>query len=170
MSRKIIGVMLVLLVFGVISWFVMGAWQEEALDSEEARDLVTSHYQGSILEWKEDEERFIATVERDTGVYAITIDRESATVEDVRRLEENAIEKESEAPSETEEEPLRLLTEEEAGINAQEEVAGTIDDIDYEQEGDIPYYLVEIERSDEREATVQIHAINGEVMSITWDD
>ncbi|GIN91014.1 PepSY domain-containing protein [Siminovitchia terrae] len=32
------------------------------------------------------------------------------------------------------------------------------------------YYLVEVERDKEKEATVQINAITGEVLSITWDD
>ncbi|MFK4997302.1 PepSY domain-containing protein [Bacillus sp. N9] len=51
-------------------------------------------------------------------------------------------------------------------------VQGQVDDVDLEESNGLSYYLVEIEleNDDEREATVHINAITGEVVTITWDD
>lgn len=75
----------------------------------------------------------------------------------------------SEAPSSGHQPPL-LLTESEAARIALQHIPGELDDVDLEQSGGVAYYLVEIERDDDMEATVQIHAITGEIMSVTWDD
>lgn len=68
------------------------------------------------------------------------------------------------------EQPPRLLTETEAANIALQHIPGELDDVDLEQSHGVGYYLVEIELEDDREATVQIHAITGEIMSVTWDD
>ncbi|ANF96810.1 PepSY domain-containing protein [Paenibacillus bovis] len=68
--------------------------------------------------------------------------------------------------------PSGVISAEKAEQIALRQVQGTVDDTDYEH-GDKQgqrYYLVEIDTADDREATVQINAISGEVMSVTWDD
>ncbi|AJD90768.1 hypothetical protein JMA_14510 [Jeotgalibacillus malaysiensis] len=67
------------------------------------------------------------------------------------------------------EEPARILSEQEAINIALGVVAGEVDDVDLEQENGVPYFLVEIE-TEEDDATVQINAISGEIMSTVWDD
>lgn len=67
-------------------------------------------------------------------------------------------------------EPPKTLTEQEAGNIALKQIPGTIDDILLETKHEQTYFLVEIETQDDREAIVQIHAITGQVLSITWDD
>lgn len=67
------------------------------------------------------------------------------------------------------EEPARILSEQEAINIALGAVAGEVDDVDLEQENGVPYFLIEIE-TDEDDATVQINAISGEIMSTVWDD
>lgn len=62
------------------------------------------------------------------------------------------------------------LTEQEAIVIALSNVQGKVEDTDLEETDSAAYYLIDIETDDEREATVQIHAVSGEVMSITWDD
>lgn len=62
------------------------------------------------------------------------------------------------------------LTASEAGQIAVQQVNGSVDDIDFETQNGLSYYLVEVKTADRREATVQIQAITGEVMSVTWDD
>ncbi|WP_181884377.1 PepSY domain-containing protein [Neobacillus piezotolerans] len=66
--------------------------------------------------------------------------------------------------------PPRRLTENEAIAIAQKEVKGELDDVDLETENEQSFYLVEIKTPDDREATVQIHAISGAVLSVAWDD
>lgn len=66
--------------------------------------------------------------------------------------------------------PPKRLTENEAIKIASSQVQGEVDDIWQDTEGEQSFYLVKIETNDDREATVQIHAITGEVMSVRWDD
>lgn len=66
--------------------------------------------------------------------------------------------------------PRPYITEEEAAKIANQHIAGEIDDIDLIRSKGIPYYMVEIEREDGEEGTVQINAISGEVKAIIWDD
>lgn len=66
--------------------------------------------------------------------------------------------------------PTKRLTEAEAGEIAKEQVNGSVDQIWLETTGEQTYYLVQIKTNDDREAIVQIHAITGNVVSVTWDD
>jgi uncharacterized membrane protein YkoI len=66
--------------------------------------------------------------------------------------------------------PTKRLTEAEAREIAKEQVNGSIDQIWLETNGEQTYYLVQIKTNDDREAIVQIHAITGNVVSVTWDD
>jgi len=71
---------------------------------------------------------------------------------------------------EVEKEAYAKITEEQAGQIALEQVQGNVNDIDFEDEDNLIYYLVEIDTSDDREAIVQIDAITGEILSVYWDD
>ena len=63
-----------------------------------------------------------------------------------------------------------LITKEQAIAIAQTQLKGDVDDFSYEKTSDGGYYLIEIEATDDREGTFQIHAISGKIMSVTWDD
>ena len=62
------------------------------------------------------------------------------------------------------------LTEQQAIDIAVSEVPGEVDDVELEQSEDGLYFLIEIETSNDQEATVQVNAISGKIMSTTWDD
>ncbi|MCM3439679.1 PepSY domain-containing protein [Metabacillus halosaccharovorans] len=65
----------------------------------------------------------------------------------------------------------RLLSEKEAVNLALEEVNGEVDDVDFiESDGQTPYYLIEIETDDEREATIQIDAYKKQAITVTWEE
>lgn len=66
--------------------------------------------------------------------------------------------------------PTNIISEQKAIQLALQQVSGEVDDVDLEREDGLIFYLVEIERNDDQEAIVQINAITGETMSITWDD
>ncbi|WP_025783124.1 PepSY domain-containing protein [Sporosarcina sp. D27] len=66
-----------------------------------------------------------------------------------------------------------LLTEQQAVQIALRQLNGEVDDVDFVKTSEGGYYLVEIEIDVDDgpdEATYQIHAISGKVMSVTWDD
>lgn len=78
----------------------------------------------------------------------------------------------SPSPSEaggTEKEP-QFLSEKQAKQKALARVPGEVDDVELRgTNSGNPYYLVEIDLEDGREATVQVNAISGAIRSVTWD-
>lgn len=65
----------------------------------------------------------------------------------------------------------RLLSETEAINLAVEAVNGEVDDVDFiEREGQTPYYLIEIEADDDREATIKVDAYKKEAISVSWEE
>ncbi|WP_010271240.1 PepSY domain-containing protein [Paenibacillus senegalensis] len=169
----------------------------ETLTEQEVRDSIISRYSGEIKDIRQEREKYIVDLRLDTGVYEIQIHAQSGDVLSLERVEafpsagEDALPEPSDEgshpepspslpsepsqpsmPSESSEpsEPPLLLTEEEAAQRALQHISGEVDDVDLKQIDGTGFYLVEIELEDGREAIVQIHAITGEVMSVSWDD
>lgn len=68
------------------------------------------------------------------------------------------------------EKPVRLISEKQAMKAALTKISGTVDDVELRKDRNgVPYYLVDIERSDGREATVEVNAITGVVRSFTLE-
>ncbi|MEH7331827.1 PepSY domain-containing protein [Neobacillus drentensis] len=67
-------------------------------------------------------------------------------------------------------EPPKSLTETEAGQIAIKQVKGIVDHIWLETKGSVTYYLIKVKSTSGQEAIVQVHAITGKVLSVTWDD
>ncbi|QOS81697.1 PepSY domain-containing protein [Paenibacillus sp. JNUCC31] len=64
-----------------------------------------------------------------------------------------------------------FLSEKEAERKALAKVPGEVDDIELRgTNSGNPYYLVEIDLEDGREAIVQVNAISGAIRSVTWDE
>lgn len=64
-----------------------------------------------------------------------------------------------------------IITENEAIAIAEKHVKGTGDDTEFYQPSDqTPYYLVEVELEDDRDAVVQVDGYTKEVKTITWED
>lgn len=64
-----------------------------------------------------------------------------------------------------------FLSEKEAEQKALARIPGEVDDIELRgTNSGNPYYLVEIDLEDGREAIVQVNAISGAIRSVTWDD
>ncbi|MGM9944742.1 MAG: PepSY domain-containing protein [Lysinibacillus sp.] len=68
----------------------------------------------------------------------------------------------------TDQKPI-LLTEQQVISIASTQFTGEVEDIDFENTADGGYYLVEIDTAEE-EVTVQIHAITGKILSVSFDD
>lgn len=62
-----------------------------------------------------------------------------------------------------------LLTEQQVISIVSAQFTGEIEDIDFENTADGGYYLVEIDTAAE-EVTVQIHAITGKILSVSFDE
>lgn len=163
-----------ILLAGGVGWWAAEEWRDDDITASDAEEIVTSRYEGEVTSNGVNDEGYLITLQRDTGVYEITVDKKTARVKGVEQIEKSSTADEApeEPPEESppEEETETLLTEAEAEQIGLSEVSGEVDDVDYEQDGSTPFYLVEIEQEDGPEAVVQIHAITGDVMSVTWDD
>lgn len=133
------------------------------LTEEDIQNQVLQQYQGDI-------KKFIRT-EQDQNVF-YEIDIEDENERKMLRVDafSGQIDLIDTTPIESTQNSSTRITENEAIHIALETVSGEVDDVDVEQRDGITYYFVEIERNDDREATVQINAITGEVVSTFWDD
>ncbi len=156
---------------------------DDPLTEDDAVQLVKQLYGGKVLAVKAADDAFIIQNERKEGVYGITIDRETGSVREVEKLKEKKekvhhktkTEENKENPekqdagSEAEEKKSVRITQDDAVKIAQNYLPGTVDDVELEENEHGIYYIVEIENGED-EAEIQVHAITGEIISVTRDD
>lgn len=115
---------------------------------------------------KEDQDIYKAKVKTDTERILFEIDPYTGEV-----LSRQTVTIDQEDDEEEEEDKQKFLAEEEVEKIAMAEVPGEVDDTELRGEDTgHPYYLVEIDTEDDKEAVIQIHAITGKIQSVTWDD
>nr|WP_263328267.1 PepSY domain-containing protein [Neobacillus sp. Marseille-Q6967] len=133
---------------------------KDELTEEEIKKIILTQVNGAItsLEKKLDKQSpyYQAVVDSPDQQTTILVDAVSG----------NIISSESNKKNE----PAKKLKESDAINIALKQVQGEVDNIWLESIDDQTYYLVEIETPDDQEAVIQIHAITGEVFSVTWDD
>ncbi len=135
----------------------------QTLSEEEIKKIVQKEQAGEIESLKKRIHNqmvyYDAIVENSQKKAFMTINAETGEV--IKSKEEK-----KQPPTEV----TKNITETEAIEIALDTVAGQVDDVDLEMSNGQLYYFVEIELDDDREASIQIHAITGEVKSIEWDD
>jgi|GEM_PF-5153317 len=156
-----------------IIWGGVRYWMgHSVLSAEEVRAQILEQYKGEITNIEKVEDRYLVALQLETGTYRLEMAEEDGRIIRMDRTEEPSPEDNEPAspdsPEETENE--QPITEDQARGIALERVNGEIDDIDYESSEDGPYFLIEVELDDEREATVQVHAITGKIMTVSWND
>ncbi|RBP92398.1 putative membrane protein YkoI [Cytobacillus firmus] len=134
--------------------------EQKQLDEEKIKEIIQAEENGELLSLKKvtqkEKSAFEAIVQKDEEKIKITVDALNGEILS-RVAEENKG-------------PVKNLTEEEAVQIALKNEPGEVDDISFGETDKGPYYLVEIEKDDGSEAAVEIHAITGKVLSVTWDD
>ncbi|MGV3264327.1 PepSY domain-containing protein [Cytobacillus pseudoceanisediminis] len=134
--------------------------EQKQLNEEKIKEIIQAEESGELLSIKKvthkEKSAFEAIVQKDEEKIKITVDALNGEVLS-RVTEETKV-------------PVKNLTEEEAVQIALKNEPGEVDDISFGETDKGPSYLVEIEKDDGREAAVEIHAITGEVLSVTWDD
>lgn len=135
--------------------------KEEFLTEKQVRDIILTHTDGKIESMK-------LVEEKESFVYKAVIAKETETINMIIDAENGKI---LSLSSENSEDISKNITEKQAGVIAIKHVnGGKIDDIELKKNKQTSYYLVEIEFGDEKEASVQVNAISGEIMSVIWDD
>ncbi|WP_249896779.1 PepSY domain-containing protein [Paenibacillus sp. PK3_47] len=152
---------------------------------EQARQVVLAEYPGTISSLELQSGRYVAELERDQGLYELQLDASSGEILSIVLLQPAASSavtpapQPSSTPSAGSTDPPaaspspsagRAFSEEEAVQLALQEVPGEPDDVDTGINASGAFYLVEIKTFDDREAIVQVDAISGNIMSVSWED
>jgi uncharacterized membrane protein YkoI len=150
----------------------------DMLTEKEAEKLVKERYQGNISSIKLANQQYHIELEKQNHLYSVKLDSSSGKVLSFTQTgTATGTTTTKPTPAQTppqqeevKEETPKRLSDKEAVEIAVTQVQGEVDDIWLETENNQTYYLIKIETNDDREATVQIHAITGDVMSVAWDD
>lgn len=159
------------------------------LTESEAKVRVEKVYSGEIKTVQPKGNGYSITFEKNNGIYQVFINKTTGKFSDLAVIkkannekENNTQQKEGTAtqpnsnaesiyskkngPSE---QTQLLLTDNQVIDIALKEFQGKVEDVDFVQEADGGYYLVEIENNEE-EVELQIHAVTGKILSVKFDD
>ncbi|MGX7595368.1 PepSY domain-containing protein [Planococcus plakortidis] len=143
----------------------------KALSEEQAREAAAAAEQGEMkeIQYIESDNRYEVEIHSETERKILFISAETGEVMDVQT---EALETRAEPePDTAQPEPERIISQNAAIAIAKETLDGIVDDVEFVQTTDGGYYLVEMDdNASDREATIQIHAIRGETMTVEWDD
>lgn len=137
------------------------------LTQQQAEEIALQQAAGEIdgVTYNEERNEYDVAVKEETQLSTVVV---SAATGEVRKISQEPIE--AEAPAE-EPELDRIITRDEAVRLAKNTLDGELQEVEFVQTEDGGYYLVEIENDQtEQEATIQIHAIRGDTMTVEWDD
>lgn len=150
------------------------------LTPEQAEAAVLQAYPGSVETLALHSGQYVAELKTDQGRYELKLDSSSGEIVSIVLLESTATAAPAAEPTPQPSPPVedntasptagRLVSEEEAVELALQAVPGEADDVDTEIDGTGVFYLVEIKTADDREAVVQVDAISGSILSVTWED
>lgn len=166
MRKTLILIVLVLVVVSGSAYFV---WAEtikpEPLSQKELIERIQLTYDVTPTYVAQQDDNVIFRFKKDGVTYNMTVDELDGHVEKLTKIagKYSAPEKEQAIPT------TKVLTDEAAIKIASKELQGEVDALSYRSTSDGGYYLIEID-GDEAEAVFQIHALSGEILSITWDE
>ncbi|WP_078382420.1 PepSY domain-containing protein [Sutcliffiella halmapala] len=172
--KKLLLLLSPILILVVALLFILFFKQDSTLASEEEIvGIVQTHYTTSeIQSISQQNTEYTVVVQHNFGEYQLIIDGESREIISLKQISSNT--EDGSTTGEPREEPEQesapsMLTELQAIEIALQEVSGTLDDIELEEENGIKVYEVEINVDDETEALVIINAYTGKILSVTLD-
>ena len=136
----------------------------------EIKNRVSSLYNGEVQAIAKKKNQYEVTFRKDDYIYQVLVNEEEGTFSDLKVIKEGA-KKEIDASEETlaEKEELKPLTKEEVVKIARSQFAGSVDDVEFIATDDGGYYNIDLENQED-EATLQIHALTGDIIMIKYDD
>lgn len=182
---KAVIILAVLIVLVLAALWISGNESEQLLSREQAEQAVLKEYAGTVESLRLQSGKYVAELETAQGLYELKLDGATGEILSIvllKRAAEPAVQPTpaasqapaggataapSPAPSPS---AQRVVSEDEAVRLALQEVAGEPDDVDTGINDSGAFYLVEIKTSDGREAVVQVNAISGSIMSVTWEE
>lgn len=165
--RKMLATILIGLAVVAMSAYIV--WlqfiREEPMSDEALADRIGVMYDAAPTFIERTRDTAYYEFKQNGVTYKVAVDRYKGrvmTLEKLRGTFKTTKEREQETQS-------KMLTDEEAINIAQQQLKGEVDSLSYRSTSDGGYYLIEIDNGP-REAVFQIHALSGEVLSVTWDD
>lgn len=153
------------------------AQDTKLLSMEEAKEIALAEYEGVIESFESDKDwgKHIYEIEIDNGEIEYDLDMDAKTGEILKAEEDRDNDdddrddsNQSSANSDSAAENKNLISEEEAITIATEKVAGTVKEIERDEDDGRVEYEIEI-RTDDGDADIEIDAETGEILSVDYD-
>lgn len=166
-------------------WWLDRKESKPLLTREQAEQAVLDEYPGKLENLRLQSGNYTGELLTAQGRYELKLDGFSGEIISIvllKRTDEPAVQPPaatspvpsggaaatpSPAPSPT---AAGVVSEKEAVRLALREVSGEVNDVDTEIDDSGAFYLVEIHTPDGREAVVQVNAVSGSIMSVTWEE
>ncbi|MCM3610636.1 PepSY domain-containing protein [Planococcus sp. MERTA32b] len=144
----------------------------KALSEKQAEEIALEEVQGKTdeINYVKEQNEYEVKITGETEVSIVSLSAETGKISKISK--EEIAQSDSNPPeAETPPEPERIITRDEAVLIAKETLQGEVQEVEFTETNDGGYYLIEIENDEtDQEATVQIHAIRGDTLSVDWDD
>jgi len=140
------------------------------IDEQQAEEIALGEADGKIeaTDYSRELNEYEIRVAGEAQISIIAISAETGEVREISTEEIVEPDPPEETPAT---EPDRILSREEAAAIARQTLDGEVQEVEFVETPDGGYYLVEIENDDsDQEATIQIHAIRGDTMTVDWED
>lgn len=139
------------------------------LTEQQAQEIALEQAKGIIdgIGYNEERNEYDVKVKEETQISTVIL---SAATGEVRKISQEPIEAAPPA-EEPKPEPETIIARDEAIKLAKKTLNGEVQEAEFVETGDGGYYLIEIENEQtDQEATIQIHAIRGDTMTVEWDE
>lgn len=134
------------------------------LSEQQIATRVEALYGGDVQTIEKSDTQYSVTFALNDAIYEVLINEEYGTLEQLTLIKEG-----SKIPAQEPATSNERLTKQQIIAIAQKEATGKVEDVTFYSNADGGYYLIEIERDDE-DVMLQIHAITGKILSVSFDD
>lgn len=153
---------------GILLWVAFDQiTTDTTLTAAEIESRVATLYEGTVTSNIKKGERYYVTFNKNDATYEVMVNEVDGGFSNLQLIASGTTPL---APPPTQQAPSNVtLSESQASAIALTQFDGKIDEMDFIHTADGGYYLIEIE-AQETDIIVQIHAITGKVLSVTFDD
>ena len=177
-----------IVIAGILTFALQQILVKTTLSEQEVITRVESLYNGKVEEVTKEDAHYNVIFADGSNVYEVQVDEEQGTFQDLNLIlirndgaevavDNNAANQKSDANSSTapnseagtSSTSATRITAQDAQSLALQQMTGELEEIEYFQSADGGYYIIEIDDG-EIEASFQIHAITGKILSVVYDD
>ena len=191
MKNRKLPITLLVLAIMIVSFLFFTAFKnpftEPPLTQSDVADRIEQLYNGEVQSISSRGEDYIISFKRNASIYEIASNRQDGHFSNLQLVHKAGVEDLPSDETASQEPPSKeenaappanssnsaqehaKLSEKKIIAIVKKQFDGVVDDIEYNRAADGGYYLVDIE-NDRDEATFQVHAITGKILSVSFDD